>query len=256
MSDAPGLKLSVAGKGGVGKTTIAAGLALALARTGQTVFAVDGDSNNCLGYTLGFPPDDLADLRPLAEMREELEERAQPGGTGMYLLSPPVADLIDKYSLTRDALHLLVIGTIGEAGGGCACSLNSALRQILRDMVSRPEAVVVDMEAGVEHLGRGTAGALDTMLVVAEPSASGIRTCRRIAQLAHGLGVRRVLAVANKVRSDDDTRRIERDLDGLPLAGAVPYLERMPDVLTDNAPETERILAALAQVLDAVAAGD
>lgn len=256
MSDAPGLKLSVAGKGGVGKTTIAAGLALALARTGRTVFAVDGDSNNCLGYTLGFPPDDLADLRPLAEMREELEERAQPGGTGMYLLSPPVADLIDKYSLTRDALRLLVIGTIGEAGGGCACSLNSALRQILRDMVSRPEAVVVDMEAGVEHLGRGTAGALDTMLVVAEPTASGIRTCRRIAQLAHGLGVRRVLAVANKVRSDDDIRRIERDLDDLPLAGAVPYLDPMPDVLTDGAPETERILAALAQVLDVVAAGD
>lgn len=253
MNETPGLKLSVAGKGGAGKTTIAAGLALGLARAGRQVFAVDGDSNNCLGYALGFPPDELADLLPLAEMREELESRAEPGGTGMYLLSPPVADLIDKYSLTRDSLRLLVVGTIGEAGGGCACSLNSALRQILRDMVSRPEAVVVDMEAGVEHLGRGTAGALDTMLVVAEPTAAGLRTARRIAELAEGLGVRRVLAVANKVRSDDELRRIEHELEGLPVAGAVPYLERMPDVLADSSPEAERILAALDQALGAIA---
>ena len=250
MSQDTGIKLSVAGKGGVGKTTIAAGLALTLAGRGQQVLAVDGDSNNCLGYALGFPAEQLPAILPLAQMREELEQRAQPAGTGMFLLAPPVADLIDKYSLVRDTLGLLVMGTIGEAGGGCACGLNAALRQVLRELVKRPEGVVVDMEAGVEHLGRGTAAALDTMLLVTEPAQASLRTCRRAAGLATDLGVKHLAVIGNKIRSDEDLETVRQGVGDIQILGAIPYLEDPPDTLTDSSPSVDRLMATLSDALD------
>lgn len=248
-----GLKLSVAGKGGVGKTTVSAGLALALADRGETVLAVDGDSNNCLGYALGFPPDQLTSLRPLAEMRKELEERAQPGLPGAYLLAPPVADLIDKYSVIGGNLRLLVMGTIGEAGSGCACPLNAALRQVLRELVKRPEAMLVDMEAGIEHLGRGTAAALDTMLLVAEPAGPSLRTCARIARLAGELGVTRVAVVANKVRGEEDIEIVRGGIGDLPLAGSVPRLDDLREPLGDASPSADRLMTSMSGILDYLA---
>jgi len=243
-------KFAVAGKGGAGKTTVSAGLALALAARGEPVFAVDGDSAGSLGYALGFPPDQLAGLRPLAEMREELEARAKPGDTGMFLLTPPVADLIEEYSLSRDGLRLLVMGTIGEACSGCACGLNTALREVLRQMVKRPEALVVDMEAGVEHMGRGTVSALDTMIVVAEPADSSLRTGQRVIELAGQMGVKHLAVVANKLRREGDLELVQSALGGLPVMAAVPYLEDLREPLTGPSRGAEQLLAILSEALN------
>jgi CO dehydrogenase maturation factor len=243
-------KFAVAGKGGVGKTTVSAGLVLALARRGEPVFAVDGDSNGCLGYALGFPGSQLRELKPLAEMREELEERAKPGDTGMYLLTPPVDDLIDKYSVTQDNMRLLVMGTIGEAGSGCACGLNTALREILRQLVKRPEALVVDMEAGVEHMGRGTTSALDTMIVVAEPAGSSLRTASRVVELARQMGVQHLAAVANKVRRESDVSTVQNAVGDVPIIATIPFLEGLREPLSAATPETDRLVSLLGEAIE------
>ncbi len=244
-----GPKFSVAGKGGVGKTTITAAIALALAKRGHEVFAIDGDSNNCLGYALGFPDEQLSKLRPLAEMKEELEERAQPGGSSMFLLAPPVADLIDKYSLSRGPLRLLVMGSIDQGGSGCACPLNAALRQVLRELVKRPEAIVVDMEAGVEHLGRGTAMALDRMFIVVEPNAASIRTALRISRLAGDIGVKRIAVIANKIRDGSEVDMIARQLSHLPLAASVPQIEALPENLSQEGEATKELIDTLEELV-------
>ncbi len=242
-------KLAIVGKGGVGKTTIAAGLALVLQGRGEPVFAVDGDSNSSLGYALGFPEEKLAGLKPLVALREELEKRAQPEGTGMYLLAPPVADLIDKYSLPQDNIRLLVMGTIGEAGSGCACALNAALREILRQLVKRPEAIVVDMEAGVEHMGRGTAAALDTMLIVTEGASASLRTAQRLRELAQQLGVQHLGVIGNKVRTNQEAQAIKEAFPELPVLAFVPFLEGLAEPLERNNPATQQLLGLMEEAL-------
>lgn len=250
MNDHPRPKLAVAGKGGVGKTTVAAGLALALASRNEPVMAVDGDSNQCLGYALGFGPEDLAELPPLEELREELSRRAKPEGEAMYLLAPPVADLIDQYSLVRGPLRLLVMGTIGEAGSGCACGLNSALREVLRQLVKRPEALVVDMEAGVEHMGRGTTQALDTMIVVAEPVPASLRTCQRILELARQMGVKHPAVIANKIRDESEAAAVEKAVEPVPVLTRIPLLDDLREPLNGPSAGAAQVVAILGEVLD------
>jgi CO dehydrogenase maturation factor len=243
-------KLAVAGKGGVGKTTISAALTLALAARGQPVLAVDGDSNGCLGPALGFTAEDLAALCPLEEMHQELEKRAKPVDSATYLLAPPVADLIDKYSLVRGDVQLLVMGTIGEAGSGCACGLNTSLREVLRQLVKRPEALVVDMEAGIEHMGRGTIKALQAMLIVAEPAPSSLRTCQRLVELAGQMGVQHLGVIANKVRNDAGFAEVERVAGPVPVLARVPFLEDLREPLTGPSASNEQLLGILSEALD------
>lgn len=250
MSTTERPRFAVAGKGGVGKTTISAGLILALAARGDAVLAVDGDSNGCLGYALGFSEADLATMCPLADMRQELERRAKPIDSATYLLAPPVADLIDKYSLKRGNVQLLVMGTIGEAGSGCACGLNTALREVLRQLVKRPEALVVDMEAGVEHMGRGTTRALDAMLIVAEPAPSSLRTCERVVELAWQMGVKHLAVVANKVRTEADFTEIERTAGAVSVLARLPFIEDLREPLTGPAAGNERLIGILSEALD------
>lgn len=249
MSEVKRPKFAVVGKGGVGKTTVSAGLTLALLQQGVPVFAIDGDSNSSLGYALGFPKEQLAAQKPLAEMREELEERAKPGGSDLYLLTPPVDDLIEDFSLTRDNLRLLVMGTIGEAGSGCACGLNTALREVLRQLAKREEALVVDMEAGIEHMGRGTASALDMMIIVAEPAESSLRTAQRVVELAKQMGVKHLAVVANKVRGEDGLTLVHEALDPLPVIATVPYLPELREPLTQPSPQVEQLVGILSEAL-------
>lgn len=220
------MKIAVAGKGGVGKTTLCAGLAHAFARQGRAVMAVDADPNNCLGAALGFPAELVESVTPVCEMRELLCERAGTSqGGGFFALDPAVDDLIDRFSVTHAGIRLLVMGTITQGGAGCVCPESTVLRALTREVVTSAESVLLmDMEAGLEHLGRGTSRHMNALLVVVEPTRASVRTAQRIAALAGDLGMRNLFVVANKARAPADVAFV-RDHIPLPVAGEVPFLQ-------------------------------
>jgi len=219
------LKIAIAGKGGVGKTTLSAVLARSLAGVGRRVLAVDADPNNCLGRALGFPEAVLAALTPLSEMRGLLAQRAGVArGGGFFALSPPVADLVAQFQVEHGGISLLVMGTVDEPGAGCVCPESAVLKAVLRHLVSIQDlSIVADMEAGLEHLGRGTAQHLGALLVVVEPTLASARSAVRIARLAEGLHLRLPGVVLNKVSSPDDQQRLRPHLGEIPVVAALPY---------------------------------
>jgi len=217
-----GMKLAISGKGGVGKTTIAALLARAAAARGYRVLAVDADPDANLAATLGFPEEGIT---PLAELRELIAERA--GSEGLIKLNPKVDDIPERYSLYGDGIRLMVLGAVRRGGGGCACPENSFLRALLRHLLlERDELVIVDMEAGLEPLGRGTVEAVDALLVVVDPDRRSLQTARRVRRLAGELGLERLFALGNMVRDPVEEDYLRAELpEGLPLLGVIPYDE-------------------------------
>lgn len=192
------MKLAVAGKGGVGKTSITAWLADHLARKGQSVWMVDADTALSLGQACGLSRDELP--VPLAKREDLVAERI---GRGILNLSPEVDDLPEKLAVSLPGVggrkRLLVMGGLGEAGGGCACAANALLKSLLAHLILGPDAwVLVDLEAGVEHLGRGTVASVDGLLVVSEPSRRGLETAADIARMARDLGLSRQVLVVNR----------------------------------------------------------
>lgn len=183
--------------------------------------AVDADPNNCLGFALGIPQEKLAGIKPISDMKDLLEERAGSASGGVYNLAPEVADLIDRFKVSWGNVDLLVMGTIDRGGGGCACPLNSALKQLLRELVALPVSLLVDMEAGLEHLGRGTAAAVNAFLVVVDATPAALRTARRTSQLAAELGVRNIWAVGNRITAEEQRQTIQDGLAGIPVIGFV-----------------------------------
>jgi len=218
------LKLAIAGKGGVGKTTLAAALARSLASSGRPVLAVDADPNNCLGRALGFPEQLLSGLLPLSEMKDLLAARAGRGeGGGFFALDPPVEDLLDKYRIEQGGISLLVMGTVDEPGAGCVCPESAVLKALVRYLVTIEDlSVVMDMEAGLEHLGRGTAQHVGALLIVTEPTPASARTAVRIARLARGLGMNVPGVVVNRVASQDDVAHLRPLLEPLQVIAELP----------------------------------
>ncbi len=217
-------KIAVAGKGGVGKTTLCAALARCLAGAGERVLAVDADPNNCLGRALGFPEELLASVTPLSELKDRLSHLAgREGGGGFFSLSPPVEGLLAEYRIQHEGISLLVMGTVDEPGAGCVCPESAVLKALVRHLVGMEDlSLVMDMEAGLEHLGRGTAQHVGALLIVTEPSPAGARTAARIARLAAGLGLRLPGVVVTKVQSADAVDRVRPYLDGLEVLAALP----------------------------------
>jgi CO dehydrogenase maturation factor len=219
------MKLAVSGKGGVGKTTLAAILARLLAEEGRQVIAIDADPAANLAAALGVP--DPASIVPIRKMRDLIAERTESGPEAygkFFKLNPHVADLPDRFSILKDGVRLMVLGAIVEGGGGCACPEGALLKALLGHLiVQRGETVIVDLEAGVEHLGRGTCQSVDAMLVVVEPTQRSVHVARAIDELAAQIGVRRRLAVGNKVRDEEQRRFLEQALDGIAFLGAMRY---------------------------------
>lgn len=223
------MKIAITGKGGVGKTTIAALLAKEFARQGYKVYAIDCDPDANLASMLGVPDPDS--IRPIVEMKELIKERvgATSEEIGAYFtLNPRVDDIPEQYGVRLGNIRLLVMGHIPKARGGCACPENILVRELVgHALTQKEEVVILDMEAGIEHLGRGTAEGVDVMLIVVEPSRQSIETARRIHQLAAELGVPEISAVANKVESESDVAAIADALPELTLIARLPLDREM-----------------------------
>lgn len=249
-------KIAVAGKGGVGKTTFSALLAYVLASAGETVYAIDADPNPTLGQALGFPDDVLAQLEPITELKDLIEERtgARPGESGAYFrLNPRVEDIPERFSVAWRGIRLLKMGTVRGAGAGCVCPENSVVRALVTHLLLRQrETVLLDMVAGLEHLGRGTAGAVDVMYIVVEPGQRSLTVAADIAALAKELGIPDAWAVANKVRNEEDLAFIQAHLGDLRLAGWLSRDERVVEAdmrssaVYDVAPELAGRVEAIA----------
>ncbi|HID20375.1 MAG TPA: cobalamin biosynthesis protein CobN [Methanophagales archaeon] len=221
MEDNEKVKIAVAGKGGVGKTTIAGTLARLLARDGHTVIAVDADPSMNLKFALGIRDNP----KPISELKDLIFERTN-AYSGIYKLNPKVNDIITRYGAEGpDGVTLLVMGTIEKGGSGCTCPENAFLRSLLRHTLFKENTVIMDMEAGIEHLGRGTAKGVDLLLAVVEPGMRSVETVGRIKKLGKDIGIKNMAAVMNKVTDLEMVELIETKLTemGIPLLETIPY---------------------------------
>jgi len=226
------MKIAISGKGGVGKTTLAGVMARILAKRGTKVLAIDADPDSNLASAIGLPKEALAKLSPIASMTSMIEERtgAKKGTFGSVLkLNPKVDDLPDEMGVNYEGIRLLLLGCIPQGGGGCFCPENVLLKNLVRYLlVKREEALIIDMEAGLEHLGRGSTGQVDALIIVVEPGQRAMNTARQIKKLGEDLKIKNMMIVGNKVNSEEDRQLIERDLSDFPVLG---YMSFNPKIL-------------------------
>lgn len=220
-------KIAITGKGGVGKTTLAALLAREAHARGYSVLAVDADPDPNLAMALGLPEDVRDAIVPLSEMSDLIEERtgAKKGSMGAYFkMNPRVDDIPERFAVEADGVRLVVMGSVDTGGSGCVCPESVLLKAFVTHLLLRSdEFVVLDMEAGVEHLGRGTAQAVDALIIAIEPGQRSIQTAQTIKRLAGDLGIERLLIVANKVHSDEEAQFLKASLADLEFLGELPY---------------------------------
>lgn len=219
------MKIAITGKGGVGKTTFAATLARLYAEEGKHVLAADVDPDANLGLALGFSEKELDEITPISKMRKLVEERTGANNANKFFaLNPKVDDLPDVLSRTCNGVKLLVLGTVETGGGGCVCPEHVMLKRLISHLVLRTDDVVIlDMEAGLEHLGRGTTEGMDAFVVVIEPGARSVQTYKNVKRLAHDLGVEHVRVVANKVRGPEDEAFVRTAIPEEDLLGIMHY---------------------------------
>lgn len=219
------MKIAISGKGGVGKTLLASLLSTVFVEFGYSVIAIDADPDANLASTLGFPHPEK--ITPISEMRALIEERTgtRPGQISPYFkLNPKVDDLPEKYSQKHSGIKLMVMGQIKKGGSGCYCSENTLLRSLLIHLlVARDEVVILDMGAGIEHLGRGTARAVDKLIIVVEPGRRSIETAYRIDKLAKDISLQNIAVVGNRVRSQSEKEFLISSLPGFEFLGFIPY---------------------------------
>jgi CO dehydrogenase maturation factor len=219
------MKLAIVGKGGVGKTTVSAALALRLAGLGRPVVAVDADPDGNLAAALGVSQGGLP--QPIAQMRDLILERTgakDEGGGLMFRLNPRVDDLPERFSVQTRGVRLLILGTVESGGKGCMCPEGAVLKALLQHLLLRiPEEVILDMEAGLEHMGRASARGVDALITVVEPGMRSVQTATRIRQLASDIGIQRHFVVTNKLKNNQEWETLARALNGQEIIGTLPF---------------------------------
>jgi CO dehydrogenase maturation factor len=233
------MKLAISGKGGVGKTLLAALLVKEFARNNYSVLAIDADPDTNLAAALGFPHPE--EITPISEMKDLVEERtgAKPGQTGsMFKLNPKVDDIPEKYAHRLEGIRLMVMGRVKSGGSGCYCPENTVLQSLIGHLlVVRNEVVILDMAAGIEHLSRATARAVDYLIIVVEPGRKSLDTALRIKKLAREIDLTRIAIVGNKIRNPKDLEFIVSNLAGFEFLGFIPYDAAIIDAdISNNLP--------------------
>lgn len=230
------MKIAVTGKGGVGKSTLAALIARVLRDSGSKVVVIDADPDMNMATLLDVPA--KRRITPIIDMKELIAERT---GTRVgepapfFTMNPKVDDIPEAYWVDQQGIKLLVMGTVQRGGGGCACPENAFLKSLMGHlMIARQEWVILDMEAGIEHLGRGTAIGVDAMLVVVEPNRTSIETAFRIEKLAGDIGIRKVRIVGNKVQNPGEERFIRTKSEGLEILGMIESSEEIRKISTSE----------------------
>ena len=241
------LKLAITGKGGVGKTTLSALLAHAFAEQAQQVLAIDADPATGLAMACGVPTEIAERITPIAEMEDLIYERtgARKGEIGgFFKLNPRVDDIPERFAVSQNGIRILTMGTVKSGGTGCLCPENALLQSLVTYLLlQRDEVLILDMEAGVEHLGRGTARAVDEFIIVVEPGRRSIQTAHSIRGLAADLGIGRIYVVGNKIVDASDEAFIIDQLAGFEMLGFLPSdrqaieADRMGQSVFDAAPQ-------------------
>ena len=225
------MKVAITGKGGVGKTTFASTLCRLYAAEGRTVLAADVDPDANLGLALGFSEEEVNAIVPIAKMRKLVEEHTGANAANKFFkLNPYVADIPETFSKDINGVKLLVMGTVDVGGSGCVCPEHVMLKAILSNLTYRKnDVVIMDMEAGLEHLGRGTAANMDQFIVVIEPGARSVQTYHNVKRLASDLGIKQVRVVANKVRDQQDEDFVRSAIPAEDFLGVIHYNPQIID---------------------------
>jgi len=253
------MKIAITGKGGVGKTTLAALLAQAYADAGRQVLAVDADPSPCLANALGFPAELRARLHPIAEMDDLIYERtgAKPGTIGgFFTLNPRVDDIPERFSVVLRAVRLLEMGGVDTGGSGCICPESAMLKTLFTHLLFRKDdMLILDMYAGVEHLGRATVDFVDAMLIVVEPTRRSLGTAAQIKKLANDIGLMRLWLVGNKVRDGGEAAFLKAESPGIPVLGMLPAdpavqeADRLGIAVYDHVPALRQAAQEMAKIL-------
>jgi len=251
------MKIAISGKGGVGKTLLAAFLSHTFARSGYQVIAIDADPDANLAATLGYPHPEK--MIPVSELADLIEERVgvRPGTSGSFFkLNPRVDDLPEKYSVKLDGIRIMSMGRIKRGGTGCYCPEGALLQALVSHLLlQRDEVVILDMEAGIEHLSRGTARAVDKLIIVVEPGRRSLETALTIKTLAQDLGLPSIGAVGNKITSEADRSFIKDNLPGIEILGFIDYdpaialADHARGSLFDSSPSTVKAVAGIYEKL-------